>query len=155
MNSVPDVIAERLAAKLDKSGDCWLWQGAKTTAGYGAIHSRVHGFYSTHRLAYELVHGPVPEGKHVDHTCHNHDDACTGGRCAHRACCNPDHLEAVAKKTNDRRGKSVFGMNYRKTHCLHGHPFDAANTYLVKGGKGRACRRCHADRENARRKHAV
>jgi hypothetical protein len=32
-----------------------------------------------------------------------------------------------------------------RTHCLHGHPFDAENTFLDAGGKP-ACRQCRKDR---------
>ena len=38
----------------------------------------------------------------------------------------------------------------RKTHCKNDHPFDDANTYhytTVRGGPGRSCRKCHADRQ--------
>ena len=36
-----------------------------------------------HRVIYELVNGPVPEGYEVDHMCNV------------RACCNPHHLRAM------------------------------------------------------------
>lgn len=33
-------------------------------------------------------------------------------------------------------------VNAKKTHCLHGHPFDAENTYHERGSSGRRCRTC-------------
>lgn len=33
-------------------------------------------------------------------------------------------------------------MNTKKTHCLRGHPFDEANTFLRKDGEGRGRREC-------------
>ena len=38
----------------------------------------------------------------------------------------------------------------RKTHCVNGHPFDEANTYVRANGE-RNCRRCAAERESAKR----
>jgi hypothetical protein len=35
--------------------------------------------------------------------------------------------------------------NARKTHCKHGHPFDAANTYYAANGE-RRCRACRRAR---------
>jgi hypothetical protein len=40
--------------------------------------------------------------------------------------------------------------NARKTHCKHGHPFDAANTYYAANGE-RRCRACRRIRIRARR----
>jgi len=37
-------------------------------------------------------------------------------------------------------------VNSRKTHCIHGHPFDEANTYRPPSG-GRSCRQCAAARQ--------
>ena len=45
-----------------------------------------------HRVVYEIVHGAVPKGRHVDHICRV------------RMCCNPDHLEAVWPFENFDRG---------------------------------------------------
>jgi hypothetical protein len=44
------------------------------------------------------------------------------------------------------KGRSEHGQ---RTHCPHGHPYDAANTYIDKRG-GRHCRAC--SREYMRRK---
>jgi hypothetical protein len=65
-------IAERLAAKLDKSGECWLWTGkSKNANGYGLI--AYNGRLQTaHHVAWELASGaPVPTGMRVLHTCDN------------------------------------------------------------------------------------
>ena len=34
----PKPMAERFWAKVDRSGDCWLWQGSRYTNGYGYFH---------------------------------------------------------------------------------------------------------------------
>jgi HNH endonuclease len=124
--------------KVDASGDCWEWTGT-LSHGYGSlwVPGRIHVF--AHRYAYELLVGPIPKGLQIDHRCRN------------LICVNPDHLEVVTISQNVLRGYSVQAMHARQTHCKRGHPFDEANTYLVKGG-GRICRRCHADRQDGYRK---
>jgi hypothetical protein len=49
---------------------CLVWTGARTSQGYGNIAvERVN--YLAHRLAHELVVGPIPEGLQVQHLCNN------------------------------------------------------------------------------------
>ncbi|WP_371930528.1 HNH endonuclease signature motif containing protein [Streptomyces poriferorum] len=100
---------------------------------------------STHRAAYELVVGPIPEGLVIDHTCHNRDATCAGGICIHHRCINPNHLEAVTQSENRLRSphtKVTWGG--RLTHCRQGHDFTPENTVIRKGG--RVCRSCHRER---------
>lgn len=71
----------------------------------------------THRAAYEIHVGPIPEGLTLDHLC-----------CV-KACCNPAHLEPVTALENYRRAvESGFGgggsthgggggARQKKTHC--------------------------------------
>lgn len=71
---------ERLFAKAkpDKSG-CLLWCASVDSRGYG--HLGVDGkTVRAHRLAWEMEHGPIPDGQHVLH------------KCDVRTCINVDHL---------------------------------------------------------------
>ena len=88
-------------------GQCWPWTGT-VRKDNGYAHIRVQGqWVYAHRLAYEVLVGPIPEGMTVDHTCHNADETCKGGsECKHRICCNPDHLEAVPQLVNWRRSRN-------------------------------------------------
>jgi hypothetical protein len=124
-------------ALLGPNGDCLLWTGAIASTGYG----RLGDLRYAHRLAYELLVGPIPEGHQVDHV------AARGRRS--RLCCRPEHLEAVTQAENIRRQPNVIDQLAR-THCPKGHPSDEANT-RVRRGK-RDCRRCHYDGLHARRR---
>lgn len=85
-----------------------------------------------HRVAYEVVHGPISAGLVIDHLCRN------------RWCCNPDHLEPVTNSTNILRGTGASARNAAKTHCPAGHEY-----YVRLDGK-RRCSTCDRDRAIAR-----
>ena len=108
-------------------GSCWLWEGTRSPNGYGSI--QVGYTQLAHRVAYELLIGPIPEGLTLDHLCRV------------RACVNPKHLEPVSVRENILRGVGLAAMNVLKTHCPQGHTYDILNTYFYPDGK-RACRTC-------------
>ena len=114
-------------------GDCWTWTGYVTNLGYGRVWA--NGKASpAHRVVYELLVGPIPADLTIDHLCKN------------TRCVNPDHLEAVTMRENVIRGTGPSAVNAAKTHCMYGHPFDEANTYLRRDGRGRQCRACRSRR---------
>jgi len=82
--------------------DCWEWMEGKTWAGYGAVNTK-QGQYKAHRLAWELSHGPIPDGIFVLHTCDN------------PACCNPHHLFLGTQTDN------MADMNQKGRHGKTGH----------------------------------
>lgn len=138
-------IDDRLFEVLILPNGCWEWQGHVTREGYGVICIRRNGTKRTsgvHRYFYEELVGPIPDGLHLDHTCHNGDDSCEGGRqCQHRRCVNPDHLDPVEPVVNILRGNGNAAKNSQKTHCQKGHAFTSTNTYYEPSG-GRVCVTC-------------
>lgn len=84
---------EAFAAYTSRSGDCLIWVGSKKSGGYGAIW--VHGALApAHRWEWERTHGPIADGKFVDHICHN------------RACVEITHLRLVTNAENLANRKS-------------------------------------------------
>ena len=126
---------ERFWAKVSKDDNsgCWNWTAYKNPNGYGQFWFLGRDRLA-HRVSFELMVGPIPSGKEIDHQCRN------------RACVNPKHLEAVTRKVNVIRGESNGAINSRKTHCPKGHEYTAVNTYFRAARNQRECRRCHADR---------
>lgn len=87
-------LVDRWDAKVDKTGDCWLWTGAINNKGYG-VFATDEGNQLAHRVSYVMFVGPIPEGLELDHV--------YARGCRHRHCVNPDHLEAVTHAENVRR----------------------------------------------------
>ncbi len=116
-------------------GDCWIWPKARRGRKphfYGAIKIRGR-HHATHRLAYELVNGSIPEGLTLDHLCRT------------PLCFNPAHLEPVTHKENCRRAHEIHGP-----HCARGHDFTPDNTYVDRLG-GRHCMTCNRLAKKRRR----
>ena len=118
---------------------CWISNRSGNGDGYTKLtfEGKVR---ATHRFAYEVFVGPIPDGTVLDHLC------------SQRACCNPEHLEPVVFKENLMRGDTPAALNARKTHCPKGHALTDDNLIPANLKQGsRACLRCHRDRMQARR----
>lgn len=72
-----------IEARIAKVGDCWEWQRARTSRGYGHFAVKEDGktrYVKAHRAAWEAFNGSPAGELHVLHKCDN------------TSCCNPDHL---------------------------------------------------------------
>jgi hypothetical protein len=131
--------ADRFWARVEKTDTCWLWTGSLNKDGYGQCFTgRVRrAETSAHRWAYVALVGPIPDGLVIDHLCRV------------RNCVNPAHMELVTPRENTLRSPvALAALNAMKTHCLQGHPYDEANTYLYRGM--RFCRTCYRAKERRR-----
>lgn len=137
-----------------KSNGCWEWTGSRDQYGYGSVKRWQGRYLGTHRVAYEMLIGPVPDGLQLDHTCHNEDLSCDGGRtCLHRRCVNPAHLVPATHKENTSRGRAGQGKKRAtSSHCGNGHEYAVVGFYLSRRRRGRLCKQCVKD---AAARHAV
>ena len=66
---------------------CWVWCGGINKQGQGVVRHQGKNWV-TSRLAWTLIHGEIPKGMYICHTCDN------------PSCINPDHLWLGTPKDN-------------------------------------------------------
>ncbi len=93
---------------------CWIWQRAANNKGYG-VCAVGRGMRLAHRMAYAIVHGPIPTGISVLHHCDT------------PLCINPDHLFLGTQMDNvhdamqkGRHKNPPLNAHYRKSNPQRG-----------------------------------
>lgn len=96
-------LERRFRAQVERTATCWLWIGTVDRHGYGRIGAGGrHGKnLLAHRVAWELLHGPLTASVHVLH------------RCDTPRCVNPSHLFLGSHQANmadrDRKRRQAAG----------------------------------------------
>lgn len=130
---------DRFWQKVEKGEGCWRWLASSQGTGYGQVKAPGRGNVRlAHRVAYELVKGPIPTGLVIDHLCRN------------RMCVNPDHLEPVTDAVNIQRGESPSMVTQRTGVCKRGHVLAEVGYATWPGA--RTCRACSRIRNRATRR---
>ena len=113
-------------------GECWLWQGCHNSGGYGllVVDGQPRG---VHRIVWEGLIGPIPDGLEIDHMCRVRD------------CVNPDHLRTVTHAIN-------VGSSKRRRLCGKGLHRMAGHNVLNTPSTGRRCRACKAESDKDRKR---
>ena len=123
-------ILERFEAKIDKSGDCWLWTGGDTGNGlfYGKFWDGSRKVLA-HRYAYMVHWGEIPEGLEVDHTCRV------------PKCVKPEHLRLLTRTQNMHNRDDYRFKPDGSVICGKGHMIVDNNKYTRPDGRIE-CRVC-------------
>jgi hypothetical protein len=87
---------------VDRKTGCWLWQGVTDNDGYGRFANT-----AAHRYMYELIIGPIPKGKELDHF-----------ECDREGCVNPFHCKPVTHKQNCQRQCSGHVVTKKRAHQI-------------------------------------
>lgn len=116
----------------DPATGCWIFLG-DLNQGYGQVTAFTEAGRQTtlraHRVMYEHLVGPIPEGHQLHHKCRN------------KRCVNPDHLESLTDLAHKRADAAWVG---NRTHCKRGHPLSGDNITIVRGS--RRCKACNVIR---------
>lgn len=110
----PRTVEDRLWSKVQKTSSCWLWTASTKSSGYGQLY--VDGVpRAAHRVSWELVNGPIPDGLLIDHRCHN------------KKCVRPDHLRLATYKQNSENRSGPQSNNTSGVLGVHreGHKWYA------------------------------
>lgn len=118
---------DRFWAKVDKRGpsECWEWKAARLPSGHGRFRlSQPRRLVPSHRFAWEIENGPMPNGALACHHCDN------------PSCCNPAHIYPGTPLSNmqdmHRRGRAKCGHGSQKGEAHPGHKLSAEDVELMR-----------------------
>lgn len=145
---------DRLMRWVVADGTCWRATRGIRKDGYCQI--QLTGKHAPkmlgHRLVFEYLVGPIPEGLELDHV--------WALGCRFRSCVNPAHLEPVTHSVNILRGTAPERTTQyyddlwaNRTHCPNDHELAVVGIHVESPSGHRQCRACHLQqkREEYRR----
>ena len=108
---------ERFWSRVRKTNRCWLWTAGRGANGYGFFRpSPTSGARLAHRIAYELLLGPIPEGMRLHHICQN------------RQCVKPAHLRLLTQSESASESSRRAKRWSSPLVCRNGHVRTPENT---------------------------
>lgn len=126
--------SERFWAKVRKSENpngCWVWTGAKDPLGYGRFRESTPALsklITTHRFAWTITYGPIPEGLCVLHRCDN------------PPCVRPDHLWLGTLRDNARdmvnKGRNFVRENHGELNGMSRLTADRVRDIVKRSAAG-------------------
>jgi hypothetical protein len=114
----------RVSVDVRERDQCWEWKESRTEDGYGRFMPAGRGrLVMAHRVAWEVIYGPIPPGFEVCHRCDN--PPCCNLRLIPEAERLPDHPSGLWTNRDGRAG-----------HLFLGTPKDNADDMVAKGRHG-------------------
>lgn len=104
--------------------------GGVNTPGYLVTARKRGQLVYVHRIIWESLHGPIPQGLVVNHI--------DGDKLNNRI----DNLEVVTDLENVRHSIRTGLRRHGGTHCIRGHEFTPENTKHNRKRGWRYCRTC-------------
>lgn len=110
-------VGEKIAARIDRRGECWIWSGTYAADGYPVFTSAT-GNISIIPALWEQEHGPVPDGMVL---------TCTHQRAGSDVCVNPMHYRprsrgavpiSICKWGHDLTDPGNVWLNSGRRYCL-------------------------------------
>jgi len=104
-NRFEEAFLKRFCEKIvfGKEDECWIWEGAIQSSGYGSFGIGEGKTALAHRIAYEIEYGVIPDGLCIRH------------RFDEKLCVNPKHLVVGTIADNNKdmreRGRQASGEN--------------------------------------------
>ena len=114
---------------------CLEFTGSLNREGYGRMWFNGKSA-QTHRIAWEITNGPIPDGMDVLHHCDNPPCAQTDPTEGY-----PEGHLFLGTNAENIADMIAKGRKHEQnvTHCHQGHEYDTDNTYVTPQGK-RDCR---------------
>lgn len=117
--------------EVDPSTGCWNWTGTLRESGHGSAYTPELGAGTAHHLAWEGLHGPLPQRVHVHHLCEN------------KACVNPAHLEAISHNEHSRRhGRAKSHLTEEDIIAMRTAVYEGEKIYEVAARYGVTATTC-------------